>query len=84
MLPLDVHTGAAARKLGLLTRKQSDWQAVEEVTANLRHLDEKDPVKYDFALTRIGIRNDINLKEIMEYNYTGQGTMNSMGGVCNG
>jgi uncharacterized protein (TIGR02757 family) len=50
MLPLDIHTGTAARKLGLLTRKQNDWQAVEEVTANLRYFDKNDPVKYDFAL----------------------------------
>ncbi len=50
MLPLDVHTGNSARALGLLTRKQNDWKAVEEVTANLRRFDADDPVKYDFAL----------------------------------
>jgi uncharacterized protein (TIGR02757 family) len=27
-LPLDVHTANVGRKLGLLTRKQNDWQAV--------------------------------------------------------
>ena len=36
MLPLDVHTGNVARKLGLLTRTSNDWKAVEEVTSNLR------------------------------------------------
>jgi uncharacterized protein (TIGR02757 family) len=50
MLPLDIHSATAARKLGLLTRKQNDWKSVEEVTANLRLFDEIDPVKYDFAL----------------------------------
>ncbi len=50
MLPLDVHTGNAARALGLLRRKQNDWKAVEEVTANLRKFDPNDPIKYDFAL----------------------------------
>lgn len=55
MLPLDVHTGNVARKLGLLTRKQSDWRAVEEVTARLREFDPIDPVKYDFALFGLGI-----------------------------
>jgi len=54
-LPLDVHSGNVARKLGLLTRKQNDWQAVEEVTSNLRILDANDPVKYDFALFGLGI-----------------------------
>jgi len=54
MLPLDVHTGSVARKLGLLNRKQNDWKAVEEVTAMLRRFDPEDPVKYDFALFGLG------------------------------
>jgi uncharacterized protein (TIGR02757 family) len=53
--PLDVHTARVARKLGLITRKQNDWRAVEELTANLRSFDPKDPVKYDFALFGLGI-----------------------------
>ena len=58
MLPLDVHTGNISRKLGLLARKQNDWQAVEEVTQNLRLFDAGDPVKYDFALFGLGVNND--------------------------
>ncbi len=54
MCPLDVHSGRIARMLGLLTRKSNDWQAVEELTANLRNLDPLDPVKYDYALFGIG------------------------------
>ncbi len=53
--PLDVHSGRVARKLGLLKRKQSDWQAAEELTAKLRLLDPNDPVKYDFALFGLGV-----------------------------
>ncbi len=52
--PLDVHSGTTARKLGLLIRKQNDWKSVEELTGNLRILDPKDPVKYDFALFGLG------------------------------
>lgn len=52
--PLDIHTGNVARKLGLLKRKQNDWQAVEELTNNLRSFDPLDPVKYDFALFGLG------------------------------
>jgi len=55
MIPLDVHTGTVARKLGLLTRKQDDWKAVEELTARLREFDPNDPVKYDYALFGLGI-----------------------------
>lgn len=55
MCPLDIHSGNVARKLGLLTRKQNDWKAVEELTAQLRSFDKDDPVKYDFALFGMGV-----------------------------
>lgn len=55
MIPLDVHSGSTARKLGLLTRKQNDWKAVEELTTNLRNMDGQDPVKYDYALFGLGV-----------------------------
>ncbi len=54
MCPLDLHSGRIARRLGLLSRKQDDWKAVEELTNNLRKFDPTDPVKYDFALFGIG------------------------------
>lgn len=53
-IPLDVHSGNVARKLGLLTRKQNDWKAVLELTGKLREYDPHDPVKYDFALFGLG------------------------------
>ena len=53
--PLDVHSGNVARKLGLLTRKQSDAKTVAELDARLRELDPADPVKYDFALFGLGV-----------------------------
>lgn len=53
--PLDVHSGNVARKLGLLTRQQNDAKALKEVDLNLRKLDPKDPVKYDFALFGLGV-----------------------------
>jgi uncharacterized protein (TIGR02757 family) len=49
-IPLDLHTGNTARKLKLLNRKQNDWQAVCELTEELKAFDPLDPVKYDFAL----------------------------------
>ena len=54
-MPLDVHSGKVARKLGLLKRKQNDWPAVEELTAYMREFDPHDPVKYDFALFGLGV-----------------------------
>ncbi len=54
-IPLDVHTGNTARKLGLLRRTQDDSKAVQELDSQLRLMDPKDPVKYDFALFGIGV-----------------------------
>jgi uncharacterized protein (TIGR02757 family) len=53
--PLDVHSGNVARKLGLITRKQNDINALRELDNNLRLMDSNDPVKYDFALFGLGI-----------------------------
>lgn len=54
IIPLDTHTFNVSRKLGLLQRKNCDLEAALELTATLRQFDREDPVKYDFALYRIG------------------------------
>lgn len=54
-LPLDVHAGNTGRALGLLTRRQNDWRAVEEITAALREADPDDPVRFDYSLFGAGI-----------------------------
>lgn len=53
--PCDLHVDRVARKLGLITRKQTDWQTAVELTDRLKEFDPKDPVKYDFALFGLGI-----------------------------
>lgn len=53
--PLDVHVERVARKLGLLSRKQTDWKAALELTENLRQFDAADPIRYDFALFGMGL-----------------------------
>ena len=53
-IPLDVHSGNVARQLGMLTRRQNDARAVEELDTVLRKLDSVDPVKYDYALFGLG------------------------------
>lgn len=50
MIPLDVHVEKYTRQFGLLTRKQRDWQSVEEITSALRYMNPEDPVIYDYAL----------------------------------
>ena len=53
--PCDLHVERVARKLGLVTRKQMDWQMALELTHHLKQMDPIDPVKYDFALFGLGI-----------------------------
>lgn len=54
LLPLDTHTFKISQRLGLLKRKSYDYKAVLEVSDKLREFDASDPIKYDFALYRIG------------------------------
>ena len=53
--PCDVHVDRVARRLGLISRQQTDWLAAVELTQNLRKFDAEDPVKYDFALFGLGV-----------------------------
>lgn len=55
MIPLDVHVEHFARQFGLLTRKQRDWSAVKEITANLSKMNPNDPVIFDYALFGLGV-----------------------------
>ena len=57
VIPLDLHVGNVARKLGLLQRSQNDWQSAIELTKRLREFDANDPVKYDFALFGAGVNH---------------------------
>jgi len=65
LIPLDVHMHRLALLLGLTGRKQADLKAVLEVTEAFQTIAPDDPVRYDFALTRLGIRPELNLKETL-------------------
>ncbi len=54
ILPLDTHTFKVSQKLGLLHRKTYDLKSALLVTKKLKEFDKNDPIKYDFALYRIG------------------------------
>jgi uncharacterized protein (TIGR02757 family) len=54
LIPLDTHSFTQASKLGLLTRKSADLLSSIELTEKLKEFDRGDPVKYDFALYRLG------------------------------
>lgn len=55
IIPLDTHLFRITSRLGLTRRRTADWATASEVTGNLRRLAPEDPVKYDFALARLGI-----------------------------
>lgn len=54
LIPLDTHTQSIALKYGLLKRKTHDFKAVLELSSKLASFDPLDPIKYDFALYRLG------------------------------
>jgi uncharacterized protein (TIGR02757 family) len=54
LMPLDVHTFKMGQKLGLISQKSYGFKAVLELTEKLKVFDVSDPVKYDFALYRLG------------------------------
>ncbi len=54
LAPLDTHTHKMALKLGLIKRKSYDLKACLELTEAFKKFDKNDPIKYDFALYRMG------------------------------
>lgn len=54
LIPLDTHTFFISNKMGLINRKNCDLYASYLLTSKLKEFDKNDPVKYDFALYRIG------------------------------
>jgi uncharacterized protein (TIGR02757 family) len=59
IVPMDVHMHRVCRQVGLTSRKQADLKSALEVTGFFRGLVPEDPVRYDFALTRPGIRSQL-------------------------
>lgn len=55
IVPLDTHMARMGRWMGLTRRRSADWKMAEEITDAFRAVCPDDPVKFDYALTRIGI-----------------------------
>jgi uncharacterized protein (TIGR02757 family) len=56
VIPTDTHIHLVARRLGLTRRRAATWRTAREITDRLARFDPSDPVRYDYALCRIGIR----------------------------
>ncbi len=66
IVPLDTYMFRFGGAAGFTSRKQADLEAAREITARFGEIAPDDPVKYDFALTRLGIRRDGDRGELIE------------------
>jgi uncharacterized protein (TIGR02757 family) len=55
IVPLDLHVHRVALQIGLVERKNADWQCAVDLTNSLKQFDSNDPAKYDFALFGMGV-----------------------------
>ncbi len=58
VIPLDTHVARVSRFIGLSGRATPDGKMAREITESLRRLDPADPLRYDFALSHLGILGD--------------------------
>jgi uncharacterized protein (TIGR02757 family) len=58
IIPLDTHMRQVSMGMGITKRKDTSMKTAAEITAFFAGIEPSDPVKYDFALTRAGIRGN--------------------------
>jgi uncharacterized protein (TIGR02757 family) len=75
IVPIDVHMGRLCRILGFHDRKAVSLSTAIKITESFAEIEPADPVKYDFALSRVGIvqgctgqfRNGCELCELSKF-----------------
>ncbi len=67
IIPLDTHMYKIGTTLGFTRRKNPDKRSALEITGGFREILQSDPVKYDFSLTRFGIRRNLDMDELKEF-----------------
>ncbi len=60
IIPLDTHIFRICTQLGMTSRKSADIRCAIEITEAFKEIEPQDPVKYDFALSRLGIRSSLD------------------------
>lgn len=60
IIPLDTHMHNICLKTNITNRKQADMRTALEITRAFREIAPEDPTRYDFALTRLGIRKELD------------------------
>jgi len=66
LIPMDTHMTTISTILGFSKSKNSNMKNTLAVTGKFSEISPEDPVKYDFSLTRFGIRDDLTIKELEE------------------
>ena len=64
VIPLDTHMFRVGTLLGFTSRKQANLLTALEITRGFRELSPEDPVRYDFCLTRFGIREEMSPEDL--------------------
>jgi uncharacterized protein (TIGR02757 family) len=57
IVPLDTHVIRLARCLRLTRYASPGWKMAADITAHLRTLDPRDPVRFDFSICHVGMMN---------------------------
>ncbi len=65
IVPVDIHMHRISCSLGLTSRKGANQKTAIEITNAFRKISPDDPVRYDFCLTRLGIRDDLNPEQFL-------------------
>ena len=66
IMPMDTHIHGIALRLGLTKRKQADLKTAVEVTEAFARLTPEDPTRYDFVLSRFGIRSALKIQGLAD------------------
>ena len=65
--PVDAHMFKIGHMLGFTTRRSADGVCAAQITQGFRRICPEDPVKYDFCLTRFGIRDGLDMSELKRF-----------------
>jgi len=65
--PVDAHMFKIGHLLGFTKRKCADKVCAAQITEGFKRICPEDPVKYDFCLTRFGIRDGLDISELKQF-----------------
>ncbi|HAR32734.1 MAG TPA: TIGR02757 family protein [Desulfobacter sp.] len=65
--PVDAHMFKIGHLLGFTKRRSADGVCAAQITEGFRRVSPDDPVKYDFCLTRFGIRDGLDMSELKRF-----------------